>query len=86
MHAAVAATVADNQTSQRLAKADLATKLRELDQQEERLLDLAADGTLPPGKIRARINGIQRKRTALSARLETITNDLMGVDRRASNG
>ena len=76
MRAAVAATVADNQTSQRLAKADLATKLRELDQQEERLLDLAADGTLPPGKIRARINGLQRKRTALSARLETVTNDL----------
>lgn len=47
-----------------------------LDQQEERLIDLAADGSLPRHKISARLNTIHRQRADLTERLGTVTEDL----------
>lgn len=42
----------------------------------KRLIGIAAHGSLPQDKIKARINAIKRKRTDLADRLETVNEDL----------
>lgn len=76
MKAALTETIEDSHAAQRLAQRDLTDQLRKLDQQEERLIDIAADGALPQNKIRSRLNTIQRQRADLVERLGSINEDL----------
>ena len=57
--------VSDQEAAQRLLKAQLDEQIDRLDVQEENLLDLAADGTIDQGKIKARLFKIQRERKRL---------------------
>ncbi len=59
------AAMADEQGSVRALHAQLTRQLKELDVKEERLLDLAADGTLPQAKIRARLHQLRVERTRI---------------------
>lgn len=63
-------TVEKGQAAARSLHTQLTDNLRKLDQQEENLLDLAADGMLPRETIQKRMNAILRNRAAMSARLE----------------
>lgn len=46
----------------RAMHAQLSRRLKELDMKEDRLMDLAADGTLPQDKIKARLRKIDAER------------------------
>lgn len=50
----------------------IANKLRELDKQMERLIDLYADGKLPVGKIQAKITALNDQKSKLETELENI--------------
>jgi len=67
----ITATLADERSSARLLKQQLATQLAKLDRQEENMLDLVADGTLASGKVKSRLNRITSERAQLIARSET---------------
>ncbi|MEV6135172.1 hypothetical protein AB0L63_03715 [Nocardia sp. NPDC051990] len=54
--------LADEQSSGRTMHTALKRRLEELDGQEERLLDLAADGSIPQEKIKTRLRRIQVER------------------------
>lgn len=54
--------LADEQSSVRTMHTALKRRLEELDGQEERLLDLAADGSIPQERIKARLRRIQVER------------------------
>jgi site-specific DNA recombinase len=62
----VEACLAEEQASVRQLHAALQKKLTALDAQEERLIDLAADGTLPQAKIRTRLNKLLADRLRLT--------------------
>ncbi|NQE67353.1 hypothetical protein NG2371_01805 [Nocardia gamkensis] len=73
--------LADEQTSVRAMHASLTTRLKELDAKEERLLDLAADGTLPQAKIKARLRTIHTDRAKVQVSLTATSAELaVGVD------
>ena len=55
-------TLQDEQGSVRTMHAQLNARLKDLDSKEERLLDMAADDTLPQDKIRIRLRRIQNDR------------------------
>ena len=76
MRAELTALVDSQQGATKLLHAQLTKQLRELDTKETNLIDLAADGTLPQGKIRARLHEITRQRERLSLRLEDTSQDL----------
>ena len=65
MTARLQEALADEQQTTSHLHANLQKQLAQLDQQEERLLDLAVDGSLPQSKIRERLYKIEieRKRT-----------------------
>lgn len=69
-------TLADEHGSVRTMHAQLGTRLKDLDLKEERLLDLAADDTIPQDKIRMRLRRIQTDRAAVQASLLTTTAEL----------
>ncbi len=56
--------LADAQEHTRELHASYTAQLAKLDKQEERLLDLAADGTMPQERIRTRLRDIHLKRAA----------------------
>ncbi len=60
-------TLADEQGSVRTMHAQLAKRIKDLDQKEERLIDLAADDSLPQDKIRIRLRRIQSDRASAQA-------------------
>jgi site-specific DNA recombinase len=64
MREAVIAARNNEQQTTRTVRDNLAKQLARLDVQEERLLDLAADGTTTAAKVRARLNkiGLERRR------------------------
>ncbi len=66
----------DGQRSIRMRHDQLKGELRKLEVQEENLLDLAADGQLPTGKIRERLHDLGLKRDLLTAELEKVEVDL----------
>jgi len=70
------AALSDTQGSAREAHAALTRRLRELDEKESRLIDLAADGPLPAAKIRAKLNEIEIDRARLEAGLTTTADQL----------
>jgi len=52
-------TMADEQRAAQLLRANLDTELTRLHAAEERLIDLAAEGTLPVGTVRSRLTKLQ---------------------------
>jgi site-specific DNA recombinase len=72
----VAETIADEQQSTRLLRTNLGAELQRLNAAEERLIDLAAEGTLPAGKVRSRLTKLQQDRERVSGQLETVEHDL----------
>jgi site-specific DNA recombinase len=68
--------VADDQTSTRELHAALTRRLKELDERESRLIDLAADASLPQAKIRAKLHEIQRERDRAHAGLTNTGEEL----------
>ena len=55
MRSGMKSALSDTEVAQRLLRKQLEDQLINLDTKEENLLDLASDGTLPQGKIRARL-------------------------------
>jgi hypothetical protein len=53
-------TVAEEQRSTRLLRSNLSPESERLRAAEERLIDLAADGTLPVGKVCSRLTSVQQ--------------------------
>ncbi len=74
----------DEQASVRQMHSSMTKQLKDLDAKEERLLDLAADGTLPQTKIKDRLRKIHADRAAVEAGL-TATNAELAVGWRSSN-
>ncbi len=75
------ATLADEQASLREMHATLKKRLKELDSQEERLIDLAADRELPQSKIKARLRRVQTERTNIETQLNATNAELtVGVE------
>ncbi len=70
------AALADAQGSEREAHAALTRRINELNKKESRLIDLAADGTLPAAKIRAKLNEIKIDRARVEAGLTTTAEQL----------
>jgi len=59
----------------------MTARLKELDAKEERLLDLAADGSLPQAKIKGRLRAIETDRAKIQASLMATGAELaVGVD------
>lgn len=76
MHEQLEAAVADDQTSTRELHASLTRRLKELNERESRLIDLAADDTLPQPKIRAKLHEIQKERERARAGLTNTSEEL----------
>jgi site-specific DNA recombinase len=66
----------EQEAATRLLHKQISSQLRELDTKEENLIDLAADGTLPQTKVKAKLRDIQRERRRLTERLNTASADL----------
>lgn len=76
VHRLLDTALADEQASTRALHTGLRQKLAELDTQEERLLDLAADAGLPQTKIRTRLRRLQIERERITAGLQTSSTQL----------
>ena len=74
--AALSKALESETTATRTSHAQIEKRLKELDDKEERLIDLAADGTIPQAKIRDRLRAIQVERERASTSLEDITAEL----------
>lgn len=70
------AALAEAQGSEREAHAALTRRIKDLNDKESRLIDLAADGTLPAAKIRAKLNEIKITRARVEAGLTTTAEQL----------
>jgi site-specific DNA recombinase len=82
VHALLQAGMADEEQVTRERHQQMTTQLTKLDQQEERLIDLAADGVLTRSKIMERSNKIQLDRVRIQAGLEDTGAQLaLGVER-----
>jgi site-specific DNA recombinase len=68
--------LSDSEAAQQLLRKQLQDQIKALDVQEENLLDLAADGSLPQEKIRQRLRAIARDRERLGSQLGPIHDDL----------
>ncbi|MFD3431267.1 recombinase family protein [Nocardia fluminea] len=62
-------TLADEQAGTREHHAALNRQLKLIDQKESRLVDLAADGSMPQAKIRAKLNRLKQDRARVEAGL-----------------
>lgn len=69
MNTNIDAVLAEEQTATERLRAGIARQLKELDLQADRLLDFAADGTLPQDKIKARLRTITSSRRRLQDEL-----------------
>lgn len=69
--------VREEKAAEQSLKEQLTKELRDLSTQEENLLDLAADGTLPQARIKARLRGFAARRQKLSARLSEASDELI---------
>ncbi|BCK53215.1 hypothetical protein NWFMUON74_09870 [Nocardia wallacei] len=76
VNAMLDAALADEQGTTRAMHSSLKKRLAELDGQEERLLDLAADGAIPQAKIKARLRRIQADRVTAEAGLTSTSAEL----------
>ena len=71
----------EQEKSARLLHQQLSNQLAELDTQEENVIDLAADGTLPQTKVKAKLRDIERQRRHLTQRRDTASADLTDAAR-----
>ena len=76
MQSEMTAIVEQEQAAAAQLHQQLTKQLRELDTKESNLIDLAADGTLPQDKIRARLHEIRRQRERLNSRLGDTSEEL----------
>ncbi len=67
----ITATIDDMLLADRELKSQLRRQLKKLEAQEERLLDLAADATMPIAKVRAKLQETTLKKAAVSEQLQT---------------
>jgi site-specific DNA recombinase len=73
--------LSDEQGDVKALHAGLTKRLKDLDAKESRLLDLAADGTLPQAKIKAKLRQLQADRQEIEAGLSSTSAELaVGVD------
>ena len=72
----IAESIGEEEAASRLLHKQLTTELQALDAGEANLIDLAADGTLPQAKIKAKLRDIERQRQHLNKRLKETTQDL----------
>jgi site-specific DNA recombinase len=78
-------TMADEQRVVRDMHANFRKQLKDLDVREERLLDLAADDSLPRAKIRARLRRVQTERAEAESGLHETSDQLrVGAERLTS--
>ena len=68
--------LADEQQTVRTLRSNLTKELTRLDVQEERLLDLATDASLPQAKIRTRLNQLAQNRARLTEELGKVEGQL----------
>ncbi len=68
--------LADDQASARELHAAMTRRLKELDDRESRLIDLAADAALPQAKIRAKLRELQKDRERAQAGLTNTSEQL----------
>ncbi|WP_280330665.1 zinc ribbon domain-containing protein [Nocardia wallacei] len=76
MRLAIDKMLAESEAAQRLYRKQLQDQLKDLDTRETNLIELAADGELPQGKIRSRLTEIKRDRERLEAELGKVQLDL----------
>lgn len=76
MRGAISVAVANILAQDRDVKTQLKRQLDKLEAQEERLIELAATGSLPMGKIRERIEKTALQRAAIEEKLEFTTDRL----------
>ena len=76
MRSELATMLDEQQATTKLLQVQLTKQLHALDTKENNLIDLAADGSLPQGKIKARLQEITKQRDRLSARLHDVDEDL----------
>lgn len=81
VRAQIDTVISEQEKSARLLHQQLSTQLAELDTQEENVIDLAADGTLPQTKVKAKLRDIERQRRHLTGRLATASADLTDAAR-----
>jgi site-specific DNA recombinase len=72
----VAESIDDLLAADRDAKAQLRKQLHKLEAQEERLIEIAADGTLPLAKIRSKIEQTMLQKEAVKEKLDVTTERL----------
>lgn len=77
----IADAIGEEATAIRLLHQQLTTELQALDTREENLIELAADGTVPPAKIKTKLREIERQRRHLTERLSNTNEDLSGAAR-----
>ncbi|MFD3425284.1 recombinase family protein [Nocardia fluminea] len=81
VHELLGQVLTDEQTSVRQMHSSMTKQLKDLDAKEERLLDLAADGTLPQTKIKDRLRKIHADRAAVQTGLAATGAELaVGVE------
>ncbi|WP_024876841.1 hypothetical protein [Saccharomonospora piscinae] len=76
VRAHIAEAIGEEEAAARLLQQQLTTVLQALDTREENLIDLAADGTAPQTKIKAKLREIERQRRRLTERLNQTNEDL----------
>ncbi|KPI28063.1 Resolvase domain-containing protein [Actinobacteria bacterium OK074] len=76
MRSDLATMIDEQQATTKLLQAQLTKQLRALDTKENNLIDLAADGSLPQGKIKARLQEITKQRDRLTTRLHDVDESL----------
>ena len=76
VEAEIEAALTDEQRTTGLLQANLAAELQRLSAAEERLIDLAAEGALPAGKVRSRLTKIAQDQERIRAELEGVEDTL----------
>lgn len=84
MRAGITETIDDLLEADRQAKAQLRKQLSKLEAQEERLIELAADGTMGVPKLRTRLEKTVLEKAAAAERLELTTERLRYGAEKAS--
>ncbi len=76
VRAHIGEVIGEEEAAARLLHQQLTNELRALDAREDNLIDLAADGTIPQAKIKAKLREIERQRHRLTERLNASNDDL----------
>ena len=76
MRSELATMVDEQQATTKLLQVQLTKQLRAFDTKENNLIDLAADGSLPQGKIKARLREITQQRDRIATRLQDVDDSL----------